>query len=285
MIRDAPSPPPLPARLLRHDLQYRSTPGVGVGAGLMLKPTRVGGYLDRVIQQHVLVYVLRGKGTYIDPQAQRHAVRAGDAIQMLADRPHGIVQDPDGQWAEAFVIVDRQIEGAFVAMRVIDPARTILHPGVDLAIADQFDRLLADLQRLPDDRVSLMTARIHEIIATIYIQDRQRQERSPHVAMVEEACRLISRQTHRKRDVDELLTRHALSYERFRKIFRDLTGQSPNDYRIRRRIDSARALLTQQRMSIKQVAYTLGYPDPFTFSRQFKQLVGVSPKQFARAGA
>ncbi len=277
--------PPLPARLLRQDSQYRTTPAVSLGAGLIQKPTKRGDYVDRIIERYVMVYVLRGTGTYIDPAGREHRVRAGDAIQMFAGQPHGVVQDPDGQWAEAFLISDRNVEHALISLRAIDPTRPILHPGVDLSLADAFERLLTDLASFPDDRLTLLAARVHDILATAHVHDQRRQDRSPHAAMVEEACRLISRQAHRKSDIDELLARHALSYERFRKIFRDLTGQSPNDYRIRRRIDTARSLLVQQRMSIKQVAYVLGYPDPFTFSRQFKQLVGVSPKQFARAGA
>jgi AraC-like DNA-binding protein len=73
-----------------------------------------------------------------------------------------------------------------------------------------------------------------------------------------------------------------LSYERFRKIFRQRQGLSPGDYRIRRRIDQAKALITQHRLSNKEIAYALGYADPFTFSKQFKQVVGMSPAVFRK---
>ncbi|HLL89724.1 MAG TPA: AraC family transcriptional regulator, partial [Tepidisphaeraceae bacterium] len=103
-------------------------------------------------------------------------------------------------------------------------------------------------------------------------------------AAVERACAALSRDVHRRLDVADLIAPAAggLSYERFRKLFRQRTGHSPHDYRIRRRIDKAKALIHQERLSNKQVAYALGYPDPFTFSKQFKQVVGVSPEQFRR---
>jgi AraC-like DNA-binding protein len=97
------------------------------------------------------------------------------------------------------------------------------------------------------------------------------------------SSRRSSSATAGKPALQPLLDAHGISYERFRKIFREQTGLSPNDYRIRRRMDLARAMLVQQRSSIKQIAYTLGYPDPFSFSRQFKQVVGVPPKHFTRA--
>ena len=79
-----------------------------------------------------------------------------------------------------------------------------------------------------------------------------------------------------------LSARLGLGYERFRKVFRQRVGMSPGEYRIRRRIDRARALIAQHRLSNTQVAHALGYRDPFTFSKQFKQVVGVSPGAFRR---
>jgi len=100
--------------------------------------------------------------------------------------------------------------------------------------------------------------------------------------VIESACVALSRDLDKRLDTATLAASYGLSYERFRKIFRERTGISPGEYRIRRRIDRARVLIAQDRLSNKEVAYQLGYADPFTFSKQFKQVVGVSPELFRR---
>lgn len=273
----------IPLHLLRNQSQYRSVGAMQIGAGLILKPTTHGDYVNRISQSYVIVYVLRGTGTFIDPSGARHPVHAGDAVQMMSGEPNGVQQTPDGQWAEAFLTADKQTETALRAAGAIDPSRPILHAGVDATIGEQIHQILLGLQGFGDDRLPVLVAQFHLVLAQLHVADRRRGEKSPHTQLIDDACRLIGEPSSRKAQLDDLLTRHGVSYERFRKIFRQLTGQSPHDYRIKRRIDTARAMLAQQRMSIKQVAYALGYPDPFTFSRQFKQVVGVSPRRFAHA--
>ena len=42
--------------------------------------------------------------------------------------------------------------------------------------------------------------------------------------------------------------------------------------------------LDNTRKTIKQIGETLGYNDPYYFSRIFKKMVGMSPKQYRDSG-
>ena len=68
------------------------------------------------------------------------------------------------------------------------------------------------------------------------------------------------------------------------RIFQAKYGQSPNQYLIRLRINRARTLLEDQKLSIRQVGEAVGYPDQAYFSRIFKRYMGVSPQKY-RGGA
>ena len=41
-----------------------------------------------------------------------------------------------------------------------------------------------------------------------------------------------------------------------------------------------RKLLADSSLTVREIAVRVGYPDPFHFSRSFKNAVGVSPAQF-----
>ncbi|NLC69449.1 MAG: helix-turn-helix transcriptional regulator [Clostridiaceae bacterium] len=46
------------------------------------------------------------------------------------------------------------------------------------------------------------------------------------------------------------------------------------------KIEHAKELLTVDKKSIKEIAYLLGYSDPFYFTRVFKKLEGIGPSQY-----
>lgn len=64
------------------------------------------------------------------------------------------------------------------------------------------------------------------------------------------------------------------------KVFKKATNYSPQEYLIYYRINKAKQLLKDPNTPIQHVAYSVGYPDPFAFSRIFKKETGVSPSQF-----
>jgi len=278
----------LPPGTLRQDVAYRTGgPRMRSGVrsvGFVLKPGQASGYRDRVLDDFVLVYVLRGAGVFTDDRGQNVRVEAGCAIQMLPGHKHSVVQDPDGRWAEAYLLVDGTFARELVRVGAIDAARLVLRPGIDVSIIERFNDLLHDLKFGTDESMPQVLARAHETVVALHTADRRSRVPEPHAAVVEAACQMLTHDIDLRATLDvelsALLEQHGLSYERFRKVFRAKTGLSPGDYRIRRRIDRARALIAQERLSNKQVAYALGYEDPFTFSKQFKKVVGVSPEVF-----
>ena len=68
----------------------------------------------------------------------------------------------------------------------------------------------------------------------------------------------------------------------FYRLFKNETGMSPVDYINRQRISRAELLLSDIRMSIKDVAFSVGYTDQMYFSRVFKRLNGHTPTQFRK---
>ncbi len=62
--------------------------------------------------------------------------------------------------------------------------------------------------------------------------------------------------------------------------FKNVTNYAVLDYFIRLKMQTACSLLDADNSSIQDIAATLGYDDPFYFSRRFKRIYGYSPKQY-----
>ncbi len=79
------------------------------------------------------------------------------------------------------------------------------------------------------------------------------------------------------------LARQATMSERtFLRRFREATGYSPLDYIIRVRIRHAKELLSAHApaLSVTEIAFRCGFEDSNYFSRQFRRIVGMSPRVY-----
>lgn len=78
----------------------------------------------------------------------------------------------------------------------------------------------------------------------------------------------------------DLATLCNVSVVYFRKLFDRLYGVSPIKYLRMLRIEKAKELLVSDYLSISDIASMTGFNTIFTFSRAFKNEVGLSPKNY-----
>jgi AraC family transcriptional regulator len=76
-----------------------------------------------------------------------------------------------------------------------------------------------------------------------------------------------------------LAKRVGFSVQHFSRLFRSLTGETPADYILRRRLTEAARRLLVEPVAAVQIAREMGWPDYETFSRAFKRHFAVSPSR------
>ncbi len=70
--------------------------------------------------------------------------------------------------------------------------------------------------------------------------------------------------------------------ETFRKRFVSEVGMPPLSYVLHCKMERAKELLREQTYTVRQVGAEIGMQDPYHFSKQFKNIVGISPSAFVR---
>jgi len=69
-----------------------------------------------------------------------------------------------------------------------------------------------------------------------------------------------------------------ISVSHFKSLFRESVGIPAHQYLIRRRVERARSLLGEGKLSISQIAFETGFAHQSHLARHMRRLLGVSPK-------
>jgi len=80
--------------------------------------------------------------------------------------------------------------------------------------------------------------------------------------------------------LDALAAMTGLSRRSFCRAFRRAMGTSPMDYLVRQRITRAAELLIRTDATITEIALACGFSDSNYFSRQFRQILGMSARAY-----
>ncbi len=137
-----------------------------------------------------------------------------------------------------------------------------------------------DLQSVGDVAgviVNVLGDLLYHVLASYYDQSRKKDLRLEGVVEL-----MHDNVSNRDFDLTQAIASSGYSMGYFRKIFKEMTGQSPVAYFNVLRISHAKSLFQQYESSwsVKEVAYQSGFDDPLYFSRVFRKLEGVSPRQY-----
>ena len=90
----------------------------------------------------------------------------------------------------------------------------------------------------------------------------------------------IDTHVYSMKTLQELATAFNYNYSYLSALFSAATGDSLSAYHRKKKLETAAALLCAENWSVTQIAELLHYSSPYAFSRAFKDMYGVSPKQF-----
>ena len=116
---------------------------------------------------------------------------------------------------------------------------------------------------------------------------------------VKETEHLVKKETNRDREftravqflhahLSEVLTLEqiakecSMSISKLKQLFREKAGCGPINYLIELRIEKAKQLIHTSEMNVSEIAAALGFSSPHYFSRQFKKITGMSPREYAQ---
>jgi AraC-like DNA-binding protein len=101
-----------------------------------------------------------------------------------------------------------------------------------------------------------------------------------HPAALRAAIQFLEQNIHQRVPLRRIAVAAGVSIRQCIRLFQTHAGCSPIAFFIGLKMDSAKVLLSESSLSIKQVGLAVGYADPYHFSSQFKRRTGKSPRAY-----
>ena len=131
-------------------------------------------------------------------------------------------------------------------------------------------------ESLSGGRSAFLCARLWDLFSLLS------ESRSREKDFVEDALACIHSEYMNDLTVEQIAGRLNLDRSYFSVRFKERMGISPKQYLVRYRMSLAAKLMTENQKSVSVAAYSVGYPDIFSFSKMFKRCYGVSPQEYVR---
>jgi two-component system, response regulator YesN len=124
-------------------------------------------------------------------------------------------------------------------------------------------------------------------LETNYLLDQMRQSYLEHYDRLEadtihQIKQYIIEHSHEDISLDSLGKKVGLSPIYISKMFKEKLGINYIDFLTECRIEKAKKLMTDPGKSIKEITFEVGYHEPNYFSKVFKKMCNVSPKEYQR---
>lgn len=102
----------------------------------------------------------------------------------------------------------------------------------------------------------------------------------PYQVYVEHAMQYIEHNYEKNIKINDIANYIGISRSYLSSIFKKSLNLSPQSYLVNYRLDKACSLLKSTTFPVSTIAYKVGYDDPLTFSKVFKNFFHVSPTTY-----
>lgn len=217
----------------------------------------------------LLMYIISGE-LEVEFENKKQTVSSHQFVLLDCYAPHGY--SSESGWESLWIHFDGPMARAYYNL-------ITEHLGNCFSIKDTYT-ILNNLQQIYDTfeggvpvKEPLISKQLTDILTGMLLY-------TPGHGSIEEIVRYINENFREDLTIDFLAKQANLSSYHFIRIFKKETGFTPHEYIRNTRISTAKYLLKNTDMSIKDICYHTGFSCESVFCSAFKKHIGVTPTDY-----
>ncbi len=237
-----------------------------------------GRFLHEQISPGFAMHVIESGSGVMEMDGVSYTVGTGDVFIFFPGRHLRYHDEPRTPWRYCWVTFEGARAAAELAEAGITASSPLRHGDFAAAMKLVFHEIEV-AYRQPQIAPTFSIAAAWRLMEILVGQPSE--TTIPHHASKAEIVRsLIDRDYMQCLSVASIARQVQMSRSALFRCFRAAYGVSPKNYLETIRMEQARRLLRQQRLSIKEIAAACGYSNGQYFSRAFKRHCGMTPGQW-----
>lgn len=238
---------------------------------------------------HLMIYCVHGSGS-LHVDGEHFIIQAGDLIFLPPGQSHHYESSSTEPWTIYWCHFDGKrrddyFNFAFANEHRGQTERTgrrfVLSIGIHPKLIGDFELLLEARQSgYKRDRFLHISCHLRQMMSYIGLLSPKVLVQTGNPLDLDAIHAFMMENIHQQLDLMSVAALSNLSKYHFSKKYKRLTGQSPIQHFIHLKMEHACYLLDISDKPIGSISQMLSYEDPHYFSRLFKKIVGVSPKEY-----
>ena len=237
---------------------------------------------DKAPQHYLLVYVAKGSGSY-SVQKKKYVVTENDFFVLPVKYADEVRASAENLWTIYWAYFSGS-QASKVAQHLMGKGYAPRKAKPLVGRVAQFNDILHHLELMENiENLVYANSRFYTFLCSfrlMVVSARKYGKKDGVIQSMEFMRENISRAI----TLEELAEVAGLSVSHYCAIFKQKTMQTPMQLYTSMKVQKACQLLQNKSQTIKSIAYTLGFFDQYHFSKVFKQIMGVAPKNFRSKG-
>lgn len=239
----------------------------------------------RLFEHYLLVFVLNGKGHLETASRQKKTLHPGDLFVLYPGERHHYYADSKSPWEIMWIAFDGTLADPLLNDVGLTRDSSILRNTLTHSIRRTVQIIINSLGDTEDVNRLCATGQLYILFAYLkQLSDvhQQRKEVLRQESSIWKAIRFIEQYYYLDLDVDVLCNHVSYSRSYLSRTFKAETNMTIPEYVNRIRIQNSMNLLTTTKMSVKEIAISVGIKDSFYFSKLFKKITGETPREYRK---
>ena len=240
-----------------------------------------------VTRNHYLFhYVLSGTGTLMADDAkgitQTYSVRSGQGFLIFPEQITTYYADQHSPWEYSWIEFDGLRVKEALSLTDFSLNHPIYHPH-SKDLQEQMVKEMNYIISHPKESSFHLLGHLY-LLFDYFIQSAKSTRLTQSSKMsdyyIQEAIHYMEQNFQNDISIEEIAAVCGINRSYLGKIFRNSIGRSPQEFVMNYRMVKAAELLKLTTLSIADIGNAVGYSNPLHFSRAFKNVYGVSPREW-----
>ena len=233
--------------------------------------------------ENILIYCEEGNG-YISCFGEEHYLTRNQVFIIPANTPHSYQSNNQNPWSIYWL----HFCGEFVPI-----FSSIINQVINLEESDKsrfsdriqlFEEMYQNLEMGYNfenlEYVSFCL--MHYLASLKYMNQFREVKKVKETDIIQKSIQYMKEHLETKMTLEDISQHMGYSLSHFGAIFLQRTSYSPLEYYNQLKIQRACSYLQFSDLKLKEIAFRLGYYDPFHFSKAFKKEMEITPKEYRK---